>query len=250
MTKLILVGISRSNDEEVEFWEQWISLIMRYITSVFYSILINGQLGEVLKPQRGIRQGDHISPSLFLICNEELNALLNKRYPTSKRGSINQSPIFYRWQFVILSGKYGGMFESSRIVGNIHGNFWTNYEFQKILIFFNLNAQTGCRTQILNNSGVHECQSQDKYLELSSVVGRSKLSSFPSISKKVWTRVNNWKNKFLSQARKEILLNTVIQAIPTYSMSVFLLPKKLCKGIASSVACFWWGHKQNERKIH
>lgn len=153
--------------------------------------------------------------------------------------SINQSPIFYRWQFVILSGKHRGMFESSRIVGNIHGNFWTNHEFQNILIFFNLNTQTGCRTQILNSSGVNECHSQEKYLELSSIVGRSKLSSFPSISKKVWTRVNNLKNKFLSQAGKAILLNTVIQAIPTYSMSVFLLPNKLCKGIASSVTRFW-----------
>lgn len=45
--------------------------------------------------------------------------------------------------------------------------------------------------------------------------------------------VNNWKNTFLSQARKEVLLKSVVQAISTYAMSMFLIPQKTCKDIAS-----------------
>lgn len=74
--------------------------------------------------------------------------------------------------------------------------------FQKISKFFSSNTKTVCRTQILNSSGVNECPSQEKYLGLPAIVGRSKLSSFASISEKVWARVNNWKNKFLSQVGK------------------------------------------------
>jgi hypothetical protein len=53
----------------------------------------------------------------------------------------------------------------------------------------------------------------------------------------------------LSQAGKEVLLKAVIQAIPTYTMSVFQLPKQLCSDINSMMSKFWWGHKGNDARI-
>jgi hypothetical protein len=47
-----------------------------------------------------------------------------------------------------------------------------------------------------------------------------------------------------------VLLKAVIQAIPTYCMSVFLLPTALCKEINRLMQRFWWGHKENNSKIH
>jgi hypothetical protein len=64
----------------------------------------------------------------------------------------------------------------------------------------------------------------------------------------VWNRLNSWKVKFLSQAEKEILLKAVIQAIPTYSMSVLKLPHGLCKELHGLIQNFWWGHKSNITK--
>jgi hypothetical protein len=57
------------------------------------------------------------------------------------------------------------------------------------------------------------------------------------------------KEKFLSQARNEVLLKAVVQTIPTYIMSVFQLPKKLCSEINSMMSKFWWGHKGNDAWI-
>lgn len=37
----------------------------------------------------------------------------------------------------------------------------------------------------------------------------------------------------------------MLQAIPTYSMSVFLLPKSLCRKLHYLFAKFWWGHQEN-----
>jgi hypothetical protein len=53
----------------------------------------------------------------------------------------------------------------------------------------------------------------------------------------------------LSQAGREILIKAVIQAIPTYTMSVFLLLKTLCKDINSMMGRFWWGSKENDTKV-
>jgi hypothetical protein len=60
------------------FDERWINLIMRCITSVRYQFKVNGSCTDVITPQRGLRQGDPISPYLFLICAEGFSSLLNK----------------------------------------------------------------------------------------------------------------------------------------------------------------------------
>jgi hypothetical protein len=47
-----------------------------------------------------------------------------------------------------------------------------------------------------------------------------------------------------------VLLKVVIQAILTYSMSIFLLPKGLCLEINALLQKFWWGNQENESRIY
>lgn len=84
---------------------------------------------------------------------------------------------------------------------------------------------------------------------LPSLVGKSKDKTFGFLIDRMWQQVTSWKNTFLIQAWKKILLQFVIQAIPMHTMSVFLLPKKLCKGIVAVMAKFQWSHKQKEREF-
>lgn len=77
-----------------------------------------------------------------------------------------------------------------------------------------------------------------KCLGLPVFVGRSKVRTFEAIKGWVQKRLDGWKEKFLSQAGKEILLKVVAQSIPTYSMSVFRLPKALCRDLHSMMNRF------------
>ena len=61
------------------FRERWISLMMMCVTTISFSVLINGQPKGRIVPTRGLRQGDPISPYLFLLCAEGLSAMLQRK---------------------------------------------------------------------------------------------------------------------------------------------------------------------------
>ena len=98
--------------------------------------------------------------------------------------------------------------------------------------------------------GVQEVHRFDSYLGLPTLVGRSKYHIFSYLKDRIWKKMQGWKGKLLSKAGKEILIKAVAQSIPTYTMSVFQLPFKLCDELDAMCAKFWWGQMGDERKIH
>lgn len=98
-------------------------------------------------------------------------------------------------------------------------------------------------------AGVFVCRNCEKYLGLPAMIGRLRYNTFINLKERVWSKICSWKNTFLSQVGKEVLIKAVVQAIPIFAMSVFRLPRKLGFEITSLMARFWWGHKQDDRKI-
>jgi hypothetical protein len=54
----------------------------------------------------------------------------------------------------------------------------------------------------------------------------------------------------LSLGGKEVLLKAVCQAIPSYAMSVFKLPKQIINGIINAMSRYWWGDDDQQKHIH
>uniref|UniRef100_A0A803Q5X6 Reverse transcriptase domain-containing protein n=1 Tax=Cannabis sativa TaxID=3483 RepID=A0A803Q5X6_CANSA len=88
--------------------------------------------------------------------------------------------------------------------------------------------------------GIRQALEGSLYLGLSNIIGRNKNVVLGFLKNKVIARINSWDGKFLSRVGKEILLKTVIQSLPTYDMSVFLLPIRTCNEIKKLMASFWW----------
>ena len=99
--------------------------------------------------------------------------------------------------------------------------------------------------------GVSEIMQYERNLGHPSFVGKGKKKvSFNYIKEKVWRKLQGWEGKLLSQAGREVLLKSVIQAIPTYFMECFKLPITLCNEIEGLIKKIWWGQQGNCRKIH
>lgn len=83
--------------------------------------------------------------------------------------------------------------------------------------------------------GVIESTCEGKYLGLLYLMWQAKKEIFSYIRERVLKKTKGWKEKLLSQAGKEVLVKAILQAIPIYVMSVFLLPKNLCEEISSII---------------
>ena len=221
------------------FHSRWVHLMMLCITNASYSILINGEPHGNITPTRGLRQGDPLSPYLFLMCTEGLHGLINKAAHNGdiKGVSICQNgPKLTHLLFADDSVIFCRAKESEcQCLVDILAKYENASEQQinstKTTLFFSKSTSEEMQASIKSMLGVSVIQQYEKYLGLPSLVGRKKKESFNHIKQQVWKRLAGWEAKLLSQAGREILIKSVAQALPTYTMTCFKLPLSLCHEI-------------------
>jgi hypothetical protein len=120
----------------------------------------------------------------------------------------------------------------------------------KSSIFFSPNTNALARAEICEALHITTEAISDKYLGLPALVGADRSDSFEHFIERIIQRINGWKEKQLSIGGKEILLKAIAQAIPVYAMSVFLIPKGICKKMMDAISSFWWGDDDNSDKMH
>lgn len=91
---------------------------------------------------------------------------------------------------------------------------------------------------------------EDKYLGFPTPEGRMNKGRFQSLQSKIWKRLIQWGENFLSSGGKEVLVKAVIQAIPVYVMGLFKLPDSVCDDLTKLTRNFWWGSENGRRKTH
>nr|XP_027086544.1 uncharacterized protein LOC113708281 [Coffea arabica] len=236
-------------------WRKW---IWSCLSSVTYSFNINGVPKEFVIPERGIRQGDPLSPYLFLLCSEGFSNLLkqaegDKRITGIKicRNGPRLTHLFFADDSLIFcNAEKEEARELVQILRKYEKGSGQSINLEKSSVFFSRNVSHQRKGEVRQSLGPIQVATQGKYLGLPMVITRSKQQVFGFIKDSISKRMTSWKNKLLSQGGKEVLLKAVSMAMPVYTMSCFKLPKTLCKEVTSIFAKYWWGEADGRDKMH
>lgn len=71
------------------------------------------------------------------------------------------------------------------------------------------------------------------------MIGRSQKATFSYLKDCVWCRINSQSGNFLSMGGKEVFIKSVLQAIPSYYMSIFLIPPSVCEELQRMGGSCW-----------
>lgn len=239
------------------FHEIWISWIMNCVTSVSYSYLINGAAQGRVHPSRGIRQGDPLSPYLFILCTEVLSGLCKK---AQLRGDVvgvkvaRNSPAINHLIFADDTMFFSRTDPRScdtlvailRRYEEASGQF---INLDKSTITFSAKTPGITKRQVREQLQIRGEGGMGRYLGLPENFSRKKRDIFASLVDRIRQRAHSWTTRYLSGAGKLILLKSVLSAMPTYTMSCFKLPLSLCKQIQSILTRFWWDASPEVKKI-
>ncbi|XP_058774349.1 uncharacterized protein LOC131648625 [Vicia villosa] len=116
-------------------------------------------------------------------------------------------------------------------------------------VFFSNNLSNPAKEDLASIMGVRHVLGTGRYLGLPSMIGRGKKVIFSYVKDRIWKKINSWSGRSLSRAGKDVMIKSVLQAIPAYVMSLFILPETLISDIEKMLNSFWWGGGTNHKGI-
>ena len=231
---------------------------MSCITSVRYSIKLNGTLLDSFAPTRGLRQGDPLSPFVFLFVADGLSAILKHGVATGSITPIRvcrRAPGISHFLFVDDTILF---FEASRLQAErikvaleLYGAATgQSLNYDKCSMLFGESCPLDVKEQVRVVLGVTSESFEEKYLGLPTPEGRMSKGRFQSLQMSMTKRLIQWGDGILAQPGREVLVKLVAQALPTYIMGVFKLPFSVCDDLTRMVRNFYWGAAHGKRKAH
>jgi len=234
--------------EQMNFGVKWRSWIRGCLMSAKASVLVNGSPTKEFSMERGVRQGDPLSPFLFIIAMEGLNVAMTEAtdngifhgvpFPNSE---LRLSHLFYA-DDALFVGEWSrlNIQNLARILRCFHVASGLSVNFKKSKVF----GIGALPAEVANWATPLGCEPASKpfqYLGVPVGANMNLRSSWDPIIEKLKSKLSLWKSKMLSFGGKITLAKSVLGSLPSYYLSIFVAPMGVLESLEKIRRQFIWG---------
>lgn len=233
----------------LEFPGQFIKLVMECVMSTRFSLLISGSKQGYFGACRGLRQGDPISPLLFVIAMEYLSRLLdtlkrNKDFKFHDRcGEIMLNHLIFADDVLIFcNGDFRSIYLMLQCLETFSQASGLTPNPGKTSIYCSgMNARDVQR--VVERTGFKEGKLPFTYLGVPITPKKIGRTEGRALIEKMVARVRQWSSRNLSYAGRTVLINSVLVAIQAYWSQLLILPKWIIREINQICRAYLWKGK-------
>ncbi|VFQ98597.1 unnamed protein product [Cuscuta campestris] len=242
---------------KVGFSSQAQHLLMANINSTYLSLLINGSPRGFFKMKRGVKQGDPLSPLLFIIASEGLSRALKFYMSTGYITNFNTgggkliSHLAYAVDVIIFcNSQSNNLIKVKEILKKYQEASGQEINYNKSRFYCGKGVNTYTTLQMERILGMKKGTLRFKYLGTPICKGMLKKGDCGDLITHFSNYIEKWYSKTLSQMGRLILIKHVLCTIPLHYMAVHSLPKSVINKLQQMMTTFFWGHTNNKKRYH
>ena len=195
--------------ERMGFHKKWVGWIYECVSTISFSIMVNGEPRGHIVPSRGLRQlrqGDPLSPYFFLLCSKGLNGLINNAmhegkiqgYSLCRIGPKISHLFFADDSLLFCRASLGDVTTIQNILEVYETASRQQINKEKTTLFFGKSVSKEVKNSMKELLGVLGIKRYEKYLGLPAIVGKNRSASLNYIKDRVWSKLQGWKEKLLN----------------------------------------------------
>ena len=237
------------------FPAQWVQWVQECVSNVSYSVKVNGHTTQWFRPTRGLRQGDPLSPYLFILCMEAfvMQLSITAASPGSGIGFKLQPntptiPCLLFADDCLLLCKATSA-ACNKLKSHID-DFCTLsgqlVNFHKSAIIFSKQISASRKSSLASHFNMLPHSSLGRYLGVYFSSYTPTKMDYATILQKTEQRIQHWEVGFLSKGGRHTLIQTNLEALPSYLCSSCLLPASTAHAIDRLHRQFFWRQQKDK----